>query len=142
MLYDTLKKENLLALKEHNNTKRNILGIVITKSTLLMTEKRAKNEDLTDNDVLLIIQKVIKEVEDEANAFKQANRQEQYEELLRQKEILASYLPKMMDKEEIMKEIEKLEDKTLPSIMKHFKMNFTGKVDMSLVSEIARSYKM
>ncbi len=141
MLYDELKKENLLALKEHNTTKRNILSVVITKSTILLTEKRAKNEELTDNDVLNIIRKVIKEVDDEANAFLLANRKEQYEELIRQKKILEVYLPKMMSKDEIIMEIEKLSDKSLPSIMKHFKTHFIEKVDMALVSEIARSYK-
>lgn len=138
MLYEQLKKENLMALKEKNTTKRNILGIVITKATLLLSEKRGKNEEMTDQDVLNIISKVIKEVTDEAEAFKMANRQEQYEELLKQKEVLEVFLPKMLSIEEIKDEINKLEDKSIPSVMKHFKLNFSGKVDMSLVNKIAR----
>ena len=138
MLYEQLKKENLMALKEKNTTKRNILGIVITKATLLLSEKRGRNEGMTDQDVLNIISKVIKEVTDEAEAFKMANRQEQYEELLKQKEVLEVFLPKMLSIEEIKDEINKLEDKSIPSVMKHFKLNFSGKVDMSLVNKIAR----
>ena len=57
MLYEQLKKENLMALKEKNTTKRNILGIVINKATLLLSEKRGKNEEMTDQDVLNIILK-------------------------------------------------------------------------------------
>ena len=30
-------------------------------------------------------------------------------------------------------------DKSIPSVMKHFKTNFAGKVDMGLVSKIAKS---
>ena len=36
-------------------------------------------------------------------------------------------------------EIEKLDDKSMPSIMKHFKANFQGKADMGMVNKIARS---
>ena len=45
----------------------------------------------------------------------------------------------MLTEEEIRKEISTLDDKSLPNVMKHFKTNFQGKVDMGLVSKIARS---
>ena len=44
----------------------------------------------------------------------------------------------MLSEEEIRAEIAKLEDKSIPSIMKHFKANFAGKCDMGLVNKIAR----
>ena len=43
-----------------------------------------------------------------------------------------------MSEEEIRKVIDSLEDKSIPAVMKHFKMNYDGKADMSLVSKIAR----
>ena len=45
----------------------------------------------------------------------------------------------MLSEEEIKKEIASLEDKSLPAVMKHFKTNFAGKVEMGLVSKIARN---
>ena len=102
MLYDELKKDNLYALKENNNAKRVALGIVITRATLLRAEKKAEEKELTDDDVLQIIQKVIKEINDEAEAIKNANRMEQYEELLKQKQSLEGYLPKMMSKDNLL----------------------------------------
>ena len=36
-------------------------------------------------------------------------------------------------------EIEKLEDKSIPVVMKYFKANFNGQVDMRLVQEVLRS---
>jgi len=47
----------------------------------------------------------------------------------------------MLSEDEIRNEIEKLTDKSIPSIMKHFKANFNGKVDMGLVNKIARTYQ-
>ena len=38
-------------------------------------------------------------------------------------------------------EISKLEDKSIPSVMKHFKVNFAGKCDMRMVSKIAGEFK-
>ena len=55
-----------------------------------------------------------------------------------QTQIIASYLPKQLTRDEIIAEINTLSDKSVPSVMKHFKANFAGKVDMSLVSQIAR----
>ena len=103
-----------------------------------MTEKRGKGEELTDADVLQVLQKLIKEIDEEAIAFKNASRLEKYEELLKQKEILSKYLPKMLDEAEIREIINGLADKSMPSIMKHFKTNYQGKCDMSLVNKIAR----
>ena len=141
MLYDTLKKDNLYALKDHNEEKRVALGIVITRATLLRAEKKASNEELKDEDVLLIIQKVIKEIEDEAEAFKNAGRDNKYQELLKQKKELEFYLPKMLDDSEILEIINTLEDKSIPSIMKHFKTHYLGKVNMSDVSRVAKNIK-
>ena len=45
----------------------------------------------------------------------------------------------MMSEDEIRIEIEKLDDKSISSIMKHFKTNFAGKVEMSIVSKVAKS---
>ena len=42
---------------------------------------------------------------------------------------------------DLQKEIEKLEDKKIPNVMKHFKANFNGQCDMSTVSKIAKEYQ-
>ena len=44
----------------------------------------------------------------------------------------------MMSEEEIKNIIAGMEDKSIPSVMKHFKANYAGKVDMGLVNKIAR----
>ena len=45
----------------------------------------------------------------------------------------------MMDKEEIKNIINSLPDKTIPTVMKHFKTNYAGKVDMREVQEDLKS---
>ena len=51
---------------------------------------------------------------------------------------VSAYLPKMMTDEEIKVEILALSDKSVPSVMKHFKANFAGKCDMRRVQEVLK----
>lgn len=141
MLIDELKKAQMEALKTKDTLKRSVLQIVTGKVKLAEIEKRTKNESLTDDDVLLVINKVIKELDEEILAFKNANRLEKVEELTKQKQILEAYLPAKLTEEEIKEIINSLEDKSMPSIMKHFKQNYLGKCDMKLVNKLANECK-
>ena len=141
MLVDELKKAQMEALKQKDTLTRSVLQIVTGKAKLVEIEKRTKNESLTDDDVILVINKVIKELEEEILAFKNAGRLEKVEELTKQKDILSKYLPKQLTEEEIKEIINTLEDKSMPNIMKHFKQNYLGKCDMKLVNKLANEYK-
>ena len=138
MLLQDLQKANIEAMKAHDQNARAILSVVISRCKLLEVELRAKGNELTDADVLGIIQKIIKELADEKEGYVKTNNLERAKLIDEQAEIIKVYLPKQLTEEEILAEINKLEDKSIPSIMKHFKTNFAGKVDMSLVSRIAR----
>ena len=141
MLIDELKKAQMEALKTKDTLKRSVLQIVTGKVKLAEIEKRTKNEPITDDDVLLVINKVIKELDEEILAFKNANRLEKVEELTKQKQILEAYLPAKLTEEEIKEIINSLEDKSMPNIMKHFKLNYLGKCDMKLVNKLANECK-
>ena len=141
MLIDELKKAQMEALKTKDTLKRSVLQIVTGKVKLAEIEKRTKNESITDDDVLLVINKVIKELDEEILAFKNANRTEKVEELTLQKQILEAYLPAKLTEEEIKEIINSLEDKSMPNIMKHFKLNYLGKCDMKLVNKLANECK-
>lgn len=140
MLFDDLKKANLMAMKNKDMVARSILPVVINKAMLLQIEMKSKNQAMSDADVLNIIQKSIKELDDEIQAFSNAGRVEKAEELTNQQAYLKTYLPKQLSESEIRDEISKLEDKSVPSIMKHFKANFNGKCDMKLVNTIAKEF--
>ena len=138
MIIQDLQKANIQAMKEHNNNARSILSVVLSRCKLQEVELRSKGLELTDNDVLLIIQKILKELADEKEGYLKVNNSERAKMIEEQEEIIKVYLPKQLSEEEIRAEIAKLEDKSMPSIMKFFKANYSGRVDMSLVSKIAR----
>ena len=138
MLIDEIKKDNVQAMKDKNALARAIYGVVMNKVMLAGIEAKAKGQELADSDVVQILQKTIKELTEERENYLKAGNQTEADNIAVQKELLTKYLPQMLSEEEIKNIIAGMDDKSIPSIMKHFKANYAGKVDMGLVNKIAR----
>ena len=140
MIFDDLQKANIQTMKDHDKVAHEIVSLVFGKCKNEAIDKGYPDRKLPDNETLRIIQKTIKELEEEKLAFEKAQRAEKVEVLKAQMELLNKYLPKQLSEDEIRKIIESLDDKTIPSVMKHFKANYQGQVDNSLVSRIAKEF--
>lgn len=138
MLIDELQKANIEALKSGNKVARAILSVVIAKYKASAIELKASGKEATDADMVKIITKSIKELDEEKEGYAKVGRNEDVAAIDSQKALIEKYLPKLMSEDEIRNIIASLEDKSMPSVMKHFKMNYDGQVDMSVVSKIAR----
>lgn len=139
MLIDEIKKANMQALKDKDKATRAALSTVINKYMLLNVENKAKCKETTDADVISILQKSVKELEEEKNMFVKAARQDKIDEMNIQINAVKKYLPEMMSEDEIRKIISGLEDKSVKSVMAYFKENYAGKVEMAKVSQVLRS---
>lgn len=139
MIYQQLKEANITALKNHDTNARAVLSVLLNKIKLAEIEKRTRNEELTDADVVAVLQKTMKELDEERDGFVRANRPEKVKDIDAQIALVNAYLPKMMSAEEIRAEILTLEDRSVPSVMKHFKANFAGKCDMREVQNVLKS---
>ncbi len=140
MTLEQFKKEKVEAMKNHDKDTVSALNVIITKIMSLTIEKRATNETVSEADIDNIIKKAEKELIEEKDGFEKAGRTENVVALSKQIEIIKKYLPEMLSEAQIREIISSLEDKTLPSIMKHFKVNYQGKADMRLVSTIAKEF--
>ena len=138
MLINELEKANIEALKNKDKVKRAVLSVVINKYRLQAIEIKAAGKEPTDADVVKVISKVLKELSEEKEGYAKLGRSEDVNAIAEQEKVLEGYLPKLMSEDEIRKIIASLEDKSMPSVMKHFKANYDGQVDMALVSKIAR----
>ena len=105
----------------------------------MQRQKRTKNEQITDSDIMQIIQKLIKELAEGQENYKKVNNTQEVENLDKQIAFCKNFLPKELSQEEIKEIIVKMEDKSIPSVMKHFKANYAGQVDMKLVQEVLKS---
>ena len=141
MNIDFFKKEKVAKMKEKDKDAVSALNVVINKIMLSSIEKRAKSEELSEGDILSILQKTEKELIEEKSGYEKAgaNYADNVKSLENQIATVKSYLPQMMSKEEIKQVILSLEDKSVPSVMRHFKANYNGKCDMKEVNEVLRS---
>ena len=138
MLINELEQANIAALKARDQVTRAVLSVVINRYRMNAIELKAQGKEATDADLVKIISKVIKELDEEKEGNIKTGRLEEAKAIDQQKAVIEKYLPKMMSEDEIRAVIAKLEDKSIPSVMKYFKANYDGQVDMSLVSKIAR----
>lgn len=136
MLIDEIKKANLMAMKEKNQAKRSAYSSIISRYQLLKSKDPSK--EIKDEDVLSLIQKVVKELDEEIDSYQKAGREEQVLEIQKQKDALKEFIPAQLSEEEIKEIIASLPDKAVPAVMKHFSMNYRGKVDMSLVNKVLK----
>lgn len=139
MTIDDFKKEKIAYMKAKDSIAVSALNVVINKLMLATIDKRAKGEELGDADVVSILQKTEKELLEERDAFFKAGRNDTVENLDKQIKVIKKYLPKLLSREEIKEIILALPDKAVPFVMKHFKSEYAGKVDMKVVSEVLRS---
>ena len=139
MIIDEIKKANMEAMKNHDSQTRTALSIVINKYMVANIENKAKGVETSDADVVGILQKTVKELVEEAENYAKVGNMEENANVLAQKNAVEKFLPQMMSKEEIKAEIEKLDDKSIGSVMKHFKLNFAGKCDMRDVQDVLKS---
>ena len=123
MILDEIKKQNIQAMKDHDQVARSIFSVVMNKAMLEGIKKREKGEELVDADMVAILQKTIKELTEECENFKKVNNQEQ-----------------MMSQDEIYAIIEKIEDKSIGNVMKTFKTQYAGKCDMRDVQTVLKRF--
>ena len=138
MLINELEQANIAALKARDQVSRAVLSVVINRYRMNAIELKAQGKEASDADLVKIITKVIKELDEEKEGNIKTGRVEAAKAIDQQKAVIEKYLPKLMSEDEIRAVINSLEDKSIPSVMKHFKAHYDGQADMSLVSKIAR----
>ena len=138
MLYEKIKQANIQAMKDKDSVARSIYSVLLNKIMLENIKKKEKGGQVEDADISNILQKTIKELAEEKENYAKLGNSEEVKLIEKQMEIASSYLPKMMSREEIAQEINSLQDKSIPTVMKHFKQNFNGKCDMRLVQEVLK----
>lgn len=134
MLMETIRKDMFEAKKVKDTVKSNLLSTLFSE----MFNQSKNGKEFTADDELKIIRKFLKNIDETL----QLDIPEETKTKLRtEKDILESYLPKQMTKEDIEKIVSGLiaEGKTMKEIMPHFKEHYNGQYDGRTVSEIVKS---
>ena len=136
MIYNKIKTDMMQALKEKRLSDKETLGFLFSQLKNKAIELRVN--ELEDKDSFQVIQKFVKSLKEEKESYEKAGRLNALESFDNQINLVESYLPKQLNEDEIKNIISKLDNKDIPNIMKYFKTNYNGEVDMKLVNQLAR----
>ena len=121
----------------------------VKSSILLFKTKSGSSIDLSDQDEIKILQKLVKQRKDSAEIYKNQNRLELCHTELNQARIIESYLPKQLSPSEVSIIIDKiiiklnaLSMKDMGKVMGLASKELSGKSDGKTISEIVRKKLM
>ena len=109
MLRKKLQDESIVCLKSGEKDKLSLLRLILSQIKNREIEKNPPaGGELNDEEVIAIIRKMVKELNESITAFEKGNRSDLVSEYKKQLEIVSSYLPAEISDEELRKEIEKI----------------------------------
>ena len=145
MLKAQLKEELKQSMLARDAMKTSVLRMVISAIGYAEIQKGGAGYEATDEDVLAVIQKEVKQHKDSIEQFKNAGRQELVDKESKELEILSTYLPAQMSEEEVKKlviEAVKQTGATSPAdmgkVMGALMAKVKGKADGGMVSKLVR----
>ncbi len=116
-LFEQINEDIKSAMKSREKEKLEALR-GIKKVLLEARTATGSTGELSDQEVLKIIQKLSKQGKDSANIYKEQGRDDLYQQEMMQVEVFESYLPSMLSDEELTKAIQQIIEQTGASGMK------------------------
>lgn len=127
-LKERVNADYLKAFKEKNTVAKNLLSVV--KGEIQTIEKNTGSASLSDEDVIKILNKTAKSLKETINAGSEQAKIEL--------EIVESYLPKQMSKEEITSKVKELVGSGVTNIGAIMKEFAALPADKKVVSEVVK----
>lgn len=135
-------KESMLARDEF---KTSVLRMLLSAITYYEINKGGAGYEATDEDVLSVIDKQVKQRKDSIEQFEKANRTDLSDKEKKEMALLAEYLPQQMGEEEITSLVKNaivetgaVNPQDFGKVMSSLMPKVKGKADGNLVSKIVR----
>ncbi|UQY81003.1 putative protein YqeY [Candidatus Hepatincola sp. Av] len=142
MLKDTLQKEVNQAMKAKASERLSILRMIMAKIKDQEINKRTESSlELQDSDIIVLMDKMIKQAQDSIQEYKKANRQDLVQKEEAEIQVIMEFMPKPLSNEEVNNAITQAIADVKPESMKdmgkvinYIKNKYVGRVDMAKVS--------
>ena len=147
MLKTKLKDELIIAMKDKNQLRVSTLRMVNASIKDLEISQRTNNQtdEISDNDIIDILVKMVKQRKEAADTYKQGNRDDLSKKELDEIKIIEEFLPKQLPEDEVIKIIEGLISENNISdisgmglLMSEIKKKYSGQLDLGLASKIIK----
>jgi len=133
---DLIKADLMAAMKSGDGLKVSVLRMLSSEFNYKAIEVQ---RELTQEDVLAVLNKEAKKRREAIDSFGKAGRPEQVEKEKKELEILSVYLPTLMSEDEVRAEIAKLDlPKDFGQAMRMASPLFKGKADGGMVANIVK----
>jgi uncharacterized protein YqeY len=144
-MLEKIQKDLVGAQKAKDELKVSTLRLLIGAIKNFAIAKESASYSPSDEEIVSVIQKEIKQRKESIESYKAGNRQELADKESKELEILQKYLPEQMSEEEIRKLIEAAISETgaasmqdMGKVMGVLSPKLKGKADMSVVSSIVK----
>lgn len=141
---EKIQKDLASAMKAKNETELSALRSI--KAAILNEKSNGAHHELTDDDVVKLMQKLSKQRQESADIYKSANRPELAEKELNEKEVIDRYLPKMMDEnelgsaiDEIVSELGATTIKDMGKVMSSLRVAHPNRFDGGVAAKLIKS---
>jgi len=149
MLRQKLQDDQIVALKSGDKTKLEILRFILAQIKNKEIDKNPPaGGELNDEETLVVIKKVTKELKESIEAFEKGGRKDLSDDSKKQLEIISVYLPAEISDEELHGEIEKVIkenqavfDKNKKSIIGICMKQLKSKADRGRIMKVLSSYE-
>ena len=135
-------KQSMLAKDE---LRTSVLRLLLSSINYYEIEKGKAGYEATDDDILIVIQREIKQRKDSIEHFESAGRQELVDKEQKELEILRKYLPEQMGEDEVKSIVEQTIKETgsstiqdMGKVMGALNAKLKGKADMGMVSQLVK----
>lgn len=144
VLYEKIQSDMYTAMKAGEKEKASTLRTVLAK---LKDKQIDTREPLSEKDEIKVLQTLVKQRKESIDLYQKGGRSELAEAESFELEIINTYLPEMMNEDDVRKLIEEIIEETgaqsmadlgkvMPQIMKHGKGLIDGKTAQRIVSEM------
>lgn len=143
-LTEQIQDDMKSAMKEKNQLK--LAAVRAIKSEILKEQTSGKGGEVTDADVLKILQKMIKQRTDSIAIYQQQARQDLVEEESTQLEYIKCYMPKQLSEAEVAEAVSKIVAETgaasikdMGKVMKAANAELAGKADGKMIADLVKA---
>lgn len=144
-LFDTINNDIKEAMKAKEKEKLEALR-AIKAAFLLAKTSKGGDGDISSDEELKIVQKLVKQRKDSAEIYKTNNRAELYEKEMNEISFIEAYLPAQLSEVEIEAGVREIVAKVgasgpqdMGKVMGAASKHFTGKADNKIVAQLVKS---
>ena len=139
---DQIKNDMYVAMKSGDKIKTNILRTLLST---LKEKQIEKKEDINEDEYIIIIKRLVKQLKESADAYQKAGRSELYEKEVSELDILKEYLPEILSEQQTLDLVKEVIGETsanslsdMGKVMSLIMQKSNGKVDGKIANRLVK----